>query len=65
MPGSPVACPPHQEKCTQNISTSAVDEEKEKKKKASPAISMAEASLLSQKAVILEQDSFKTVLSLQ
>jgi hypothetical protein len=43
---------------------SAVEKEKEKKKH-SPAISMAEASLLSEKAALLERDNFKTMLALQ
>ncbi len=36
-----------------------------RRKKVSPATAMAEASLLSQKAAILEQDNFKAMLNLQ
>jgi hypothetical protein len=44
---------------------SAVEEDRDKKKRSSPAVSMAEASLLSQKAALLEQDNSKTMLTLQ
>ncbi len=41
---------------------SFLHEEKEKKKISLPAILMAEASLLLQKAALLEQDNFKSML---
>jgi hypothetical protein len=41
------------------------NKDNEKKKKISPAAAMAEASLMSQKAAMLEQDNFKAMLDLQ
>lgn len=52
---------PHQ--MSEKSPTSTNDEKK--KKKTSPAVAMAEASLLSQKAAAQEQDSFKAMLDLQ